>query len=343
MTLHEVEHNFAVNLNPVFDKQKLRQLVVENSHSVFEYVEHSQDAITKQLAEEFPVRPNNIYVGAGATEILFTLPRALQKNEAVVPIPTFWEFIVANQRAEKQLIFVPNTKENGFNLNIPHLSQVITQNSAIYLCNPNNPTAVLYDSQDLASLLVGHPKSDFVVDETYLLFRPDYEHKSLVKLVNDNRNLYLVTSLSKFFHIPGLRVGLLMSHEENIRRFRTVTTPYLRSSFVDAVVPTLLADHDYNALQRQTINNLREQFSARLQEELSPYIHVYPSAANFILIELPPTSDSTQISQKLLEKGYKVRDGSEFVGLGNKWLRISVQTAQENESFVRIFKQVLQS
>lgn len=341
MSRNEADHNFSINLNPVYDRRKIQKLVRQNTPSIFEYVEHTQASLTEQLAKEFPVHSDNIYVGAGATEILFTLPMSLSKHKAIIPVPTFWEFSVANKKANKEIIYVPTTKEDGFKLNISGVLSLAGHDAAAYICNPTNPTSVLHDSEELKHLIETHTETDFVVDETYLLVRPDYEHKSLIRWVREYKNLYVVTSLSKFFLIPGLRVGLLMSDAENISRFRDAATPYLRSSFVDALVPKLLAEHEYNAAQRRDIALLTQRFSQQLQEEVGSYITVYPAAANFILLELTGASDSSIICRRLQESGYTVRDGSEFLGLGNTWLRISVKTEQQNKDFMRAFKKAL--
>lgn len=335
--------DYARNFNALFDSESILNLVAQHPEFILSYADHEQKTVLDFLSREFQVNSESLYLGAGTTDLLFTLPRILNKKRALVSVPTFWEYQLANERAGVDVLKISTQKETNFSPDLIEIESFLDNSFAVYVCNPNNPTSHLIDFADLQRIITNNPNVAFVIDETYMLFREDYQHRCLVQFSTQVKNLHVVTSFSKFFSIPGLRIGMLSSHPENIRKYRENTPPYLLSPLVDIVVPALFVDPDKNLEMRRKHTQLRKDFAERLREEFSGILKIFEPETNFILIEILSDKKSSEVARLLQSRDIYIRDGIEFEGLGNNWIRISVKEEKENQLLIQAMREIFLS
>jgi len=331
--------DFAQNFN-VYTVPGLEKLVKDNSNFIFRYPDFKHTGLKAVIADKFGVDPAAVAIGNGATEIIFTLPAVLQKTDVVVCSPTFWEYTEANKNGKNIIDYL--TKESaGFHLDFSALESLLPSAGTVYLCNPNNPTSVLTKKADLLSFIQNHPRIDFIVDESYLIFRPDYQQQSLVPEAEKLTNLYVVTSLSKMFFAPGLRFGFMVAHPDNIARYYRQAIPYLINPLAENCVPYLLEQESYIKKTRAFYTSQRTIMYEQFNQELSGVIKAFEPAASFILLKILSDLTSTAVVEKLKSLGVIVRDGAEFKGLGQSWIRAGIRTPKENSLLLSALRKVL--
>jgi threonine-phosphate decarboxylase len=199
----------------------------------------------------------------------------------------------------------------------------------VFLCNPNNPTGDSVPRQDVLRIAqrVREAGAMLVVDEAFADFAP---HLSVAPDVDEG--LFVARSFTKFFAVPGLRLGCLITSEvERVRAFQ----PSWSVNAVAAAVGISAAGDRAFAEATLTEVELRRQELLDALEELTE-ITAYPGSANFFLARGPRT-----LPEDLARKGVLVRGCEPFRGLGPGFFRIAVRGAEENGRLVEALRGVL--
>jgi len=326
--------DFSCNVNPLGPPKGLLERI-DLEKVVSSYPDHTNKMAIESLSSRYSLPQENLAVGGGSTEFFFTIPNAFNIGTGIVIAPTFWEYETSLKYANKKVRHFRTYAENRFQIDFEKLRELLsTANKkgfthTLYLCQPNNPTSTLTDPEEIIKLCQEFPSDRFIVDETYLLFRQDYDTLSLMKEASESNNLIVITSFSKFFNVPGIRIGMCCSNRENIEAIRKHQIPYGVNTLAQALIPYLLESHEFISNSREFMENERGRVYQLVKE--SPHLYPYEPQANFILVEIKnKDGNSTDLVDYLRKNGMIVRDGSEFLGLGNQYLRFSIRNSEEN-------------
>jgi threonine-phosphate decarboxylase len=262
----------------------------------------------------------------GGAEALFLAARVAAEErpggKAVILDPTFSEYAVAARAAglgfESR---VARRRESGFRLD-PSALDDLDGVSAVFLCNPNNPTGELTPREDVLDVLnrTRSAGTTLVVDEAFADFAPGES----VADVMDER-LYVARSFTKFFAMPGLRLGCLVARDPELAR------PFQPSWSVNVAAAAAgiaaAGDTEYARNTLEVVARRRGELVSALRR-LSG-LDVYGGAANFLLLRGPEG-----LPERLARRGVLVRGCAPFPGLGPRFSRIAVRGAEENERLV---------
>ena len=335
-------HDFSQNFNVIVNKDKFKNILETSSLELFRYPQWKKKKLTKFIAKDLGLTETSIAIGNGTTEVIFTLPRIFDKKKALILSPSFWEYHEANKRYKDIKISFFQLKEaDNFELNQVKFERKIKEFSTIYLCNPNNPTSTLIKKSFLVNIIKKNPRSIFIIDETYLIFREDYEKQTLSKEAALFNNLYIVTSFSKFFSIPGLRIGILISNPTNIKRYNESSIPYLINPMSEIIVPYLLNQKKLFKETREFYKKQRAKVYELFLKNFDGKLKVYKPEANFILIKIMTDLTSQEVVKKLRKKGIIIRDGTEFKSLENKYFRLAIKTDDEMTLLITSLKRII--
>ena len=197
------------------------------------------------------------------------------------------------------------------------------------VCNPNNPTGQLHARQELllAAEQAQKRQAWLVVDEAFMDFvQPE---QSLLPLTARNQHVVVLRSLTKFFAIPGLRLGYLAATPAVVQRLQQELPPWRVNTLAQVAGSASLADTAY---QQATLALLQEQKNY-LYEGLAaiPGLQPYPPAANFILVASAASGyTARQLQEQLGPHGILIRQCHNFRGLSPYYFRIAVRTQREN-------------
>ncbi len=208
----------------------------------------------------------------------------------------------------------------------------------LLLNNPHNPTGQLFDRETIEPLLKQFAL--VVVDEAFMDFLPPLEQQSLISVVQDYDNLVILRSLTKFYSLPGLRLGYCVAHPDRLSRFQQWRDPWPVNALAAAAAIAVVQDMEF---QRQTWEWLPKVRSQLFQGLASlPGLRPYPSAANFLLVQ--SEQSSSQLQEKLLKHSQVlIRDCLSFPELGDRYFRVAVRTQAENQCLIEGLKTILKS
>lgn len=281
-----------------------------------------------------------VLLTAGAAQAFVVIAQALRgARRPVVVHPQFTEPEAALRAAGHEVERVLLTEAGGFRLDARRVPE---DSDLVIVGNPTNPTSVLHPAAEIAKL--ARPGRVLVVDEAFAdtTFRPGVagEPESLAER-RDLPGLVVLRSLTKTWALAGLRIGYALAPPELIRRLRShlplwpVSTPALAAA-------TVIASDRAVATERAIAEELAAE-RAHLVEALSnvPGITIAGEpAAAFVAIRL---AGADKIRLELRERGWAVRRGDTFPGLGPDWLRMAVRDTSTTDAFIEALNDAIKT
>ncbi len=318
--------DFSANINPLGPPGWLRPLISASLGSLVHYPDPNYTGLYDAVEARYGIPTDETIVGNGSTDILYWLPRALKSKRAVVPVPAYADYTVASSLAGLTVKHILLKAENGFLPEMAELEAELTRDDIVFLGHPNNPTGLTCDADAVRRLAREKKESVFVVDEAFGDFVADFK-----SLRNDRPpNVIVLFSLTKFYAIPGLRLGLAFADRSLVSRIKAVMPPWSVNQPAQLVGEQALRDSDYAARTRDYVARCRALLVRELQA--IPGLKVYPGEANFLLIRIERKDlDGPLLAKKLLPHGIAIRLCGNFAGLDDRYFRIAVRAEDENE------------
>ena len=328
--------DFSASINPLGPPASLRTVVARTLDSVVHYPDPECEEFVRLAASNAGVSPQQIAVGNGSTELLYAAARAVGRSRAVIPVPSYSDYAEAARLAGMVVETPSLDKSSGFAMAWDDLSRHLRNDEAVVLGRPNNPTGTSFESESFYRFAKENPGSVFVVDEAFAEFAEDLE--SVVGQLPEN--VIVLRSLTKFYAIPGLRLGYAVAPPQWASALRKQLPPWSVNTLAQAVGSAALQDASFAEETRRLIDREREN----LYDELTTIagLRVFPSCANFLLVELQRDDlDSRAIESRLLRKHIAVRDCGNFAGLDRRFFRVAVRRPVENARLVDAMHDIL--
>lgn len=292
-------------------------------------------------ADMFGVPPRQIIPGNGASELIKLFMEDVKGNVGFV-YPTFEEY--PNRIAEgRRVVF--NPPNEGFRYSATELIEYFSAKRISCLClvNPDNPSGNLLRVNDVEelSLWASRQSIKILIDESFADFGDRDKRESLIdtELLAGHPNLYVIKSIGKSFGVPGCRLGVLASgDEEFIASAKKKVAIWNINPFGEVfmeIMPRYRTDYEKGC---DLIAAERNKFISELAKV--DFLKIFPSQANYVLAKVLPPFDATSLTNLLWDK-YKIllKDCSNKKGFPNtSYVRITVRDRADNESLVRILK-----
>jgi len=282
--------------------------------------------------------PNEVLLTAGAAEGFVLIAQALRGiRRPVVVHPQFTEPEAALRAAGHTVERVLLDPADGFRLDA---SRVPADADLVMIGNPTNPTSVLHPAETVAAL--ARPGRVLVVDEAFADTTGGHsgEPESLAER-RDLPGLLVVRSLTKTWGLAGLRIGYLLGAPELLSRLAAVqplwavSTPALAAA---AACATPVAVQAERAIAVDLAAD-RDHLVARLSSIPGVRVAGRPASA-FVLVHLP---GATRVRAALRDRGWAVRRGDTFPGLGPDWLRLAVRDRNTTDAFVEVLREIMEA
>jgi len=337
--------DFSASINPLgLSPKAKRKIIKEGLASILHYPDPQCVELRRSLAQFHGLEESQILPGAGSTEFIYRIPRSLRIQRPLIVTPAFSEYenALESSREGCRIYFFETKEEDGFELNAEGVILALTQGyDALFLCNPNNPTGILTEKEDLLRILAQAEREKvwFILDEAFIDFVPE---GSLINEVGTASRLLILRSLTKFFALPGLRAGYLVSNPEVIQYFSRDKEPWRVNALAQMAAVESLEDKTYVARTREWIRRERKSLTQGLRG--IPGFIPYPSTANYLFVQLHPTLNLTaaELRERLIPRGILIRDCGSFHHLGPYFFRIAVRSKKENQTLLKALRQVHQ-
>lgn len=298
------------------------------------YPDGSAFRLRSAIAEFHGVPLEEVLHGNGSNELLELIVRTFMtpQEHAIFGRPAFSMYPVIAAGHNVQFSAVPTDKDLVHDLDAM-IGQVRDNTKVIILDNPNNPTGTYVGKTRLAQFLRQIPESIIVVlDEAYFEFGDAPDYPDGLKLRDCRENLLVLRTFSKAYGLAGFRVGYGVGPAHLVNYLNRLRAPFNVSLISQEAAICGLTDkkHLHDVV---TLNN---QQRVRLSAGLAQWGRVFPSQANFILVDF--ARPSAQIYDALLDEGVIVRP---IPGLATH-LRVTIGTVAENERLLGALGKVMQ-
>ena len=334
--------DFCYLVNPYFPPEKMKDERRANFDTLLTEYPSGMRVNSLLAAKNFGVHPENILVGNGAAELIKSLMGFLNGKVGFVR-PTFDEYPNRYDRADS-IDFTPDNRDYSYTADdiIRYFSDKDIQN--LILINPDNPSGNYIPKVDLLRLIAWSKAKGIclVVDESFADFA-DETNNTLIdqSIIADNPHLYVMKSISKSYGVPGLRLGVLASgNEDVIANMKKDVAIWNINSFGEFYMQI---EEKYRRDYSIALEKLRAE-RTRFQKELRTIrgIRVIPSQANFVMVELADDISPKALLKRLLIKHNLLIKELTTKTNGRNYLRLAVRNTDDNNVLIRALRTELE-
>lgn len=333
--------DFCYLVNPYFPTAHMKDELRANFDILLSEYPSGMYVNSLIAAKYFDIRQKYTVVGNGAAELIKSLMERVEGRIGVV-YPTFQEY--PNRKEQTEIIgFTPDNADLSYTADDLIRFYADKQLSTLLLINPDNPSGNFIPIVDVLRLATWCKERSifFVVDESFVDFSEDFRNNSLLhnEILQAYPNLAVMKSISKSYGVPGLRLGILASSDEElINWMKHDVSIWNINSFAEFYMQIFgKYQKDYDRACQKFIAE-RKRFMARLTD--IPFLRVIPSQANYFLCQITEKYTSEELTRRLLmDFNILIKDCDNKDGLKNKnYVRIAVRDQKDNDTLVEALK-----
>jgi threonine-phosphate decarboxylase len=369
--------DFSANINPlglsknalcILKNIKLVKFLIEN------YPEVYPERLTDKLSDYHHVQSNNIIIGNGATNLVYKILSILKPENVLIAEPSFSEYERACSVLGINTLHQCTFLKDGFKLINNTLAEFIdkiknlNERDFIFIASPSNPAGIITPLNTIREILKICKKKNLylILDESFMDFKEECSSKYLIE---EFENLIVLRSMTKFFAIPGERVGYILSCKKNISKITKTVAPWRIGGLASALAVASLSDKEYITDSVKYINKSKEEmFNAIIKFKTFEIIR---GEANFLLIRIKsaehhecesipataftpaassafttasasaPACSALNIKDYLFDKGILVRYAGNYRCLDDSFFRIAVKKRKENKILANELKKYI--
>jgi threonine-phosphate decarboxylase len=328
--------DFSANINPLGFPPGLTMAVQEAMREIVHYPDRRSLKLRAALSDYHHLSPDKILVGNGSTELIYLVARALRPRRGLIVTPAFSEYEHALDLAGVPVDYFPTDESHHFTL-----SQVPEPQAGdlVFLAHPASPSGVLLDPELFLRLAARceAARAYLLLDEAFVDF---VEEASLKIHLGRFPRLLILRSFTKFFGIPGMRLGCLLAAPAVVEHLSEAQEPWSVNTMAQIMGRACLADPEYISRTRSLIQREREFLFHRLAA--LPGLSPFPSVVNYLLVKLTrPGLTAAGLRQQMLAHRIAIRDASNFRGLDERFFRLAVRGRQDNDRLLKALEQCL--
>ncbi|MEH1886315.1 threonine-phosphate decarboxylase CobD [Nostoc sp.] len=318
--------DFSASISPLGPPNSALAAIVSQLGNLKHYPDPNYSELRLALSHFHQLPSEWILPGNGSAELLTLVGRELAQLAATILItPAFGDYYRTLAAYNANVLECPLslvtghwslTKEKGEKRN----------DKGLLLNNPHNPTGKIFSRDSILPYL--EQFALVVVDEAFMDFVPPDEEQSLIPVVQEYANLVILRSLTKFYSLPGLRLGYAIAHPDCLAKWQLWRDPWPVNTLAAAAAIAALQDTEFQQQTWAWLPPARNQLFQGLAKILGFQPQV--SAANFLLVE--SQKSTSQLQQQLLKHHQiLIRDCLSFKELGDRFFRVAVREESDNQ------------
>ena len=364
--------DYSSNINPYGIPESLKKRITENLEILERYPDSDYIELRQKLAHLNKVDISNIILGNGAIEIIFLFMEVINPKKILIVSPTFGEYeraVKATERVEDSSILGDSNKKkddeksfgkqkieieyfelkesDDFKLNIHNLKNELAKKyDLLIICNPNNPTGKFLKLDETEEILKECNKynTKLFIDEAFIDFLKDGMKESIINTKENKQNLFVTRAFTKFFAIPGLRLGYGIYFDKKLeKRISEKKEPWSVNNIAEMAGLTVLDDTEYIEKTLKWITKEKIYMYEKLNEING--IKAYKTEINFITVKIEDKLFSKELNvkilrEKMLEYSILIRDASNFKFLDERFFRLAIKNRKNNTRVIEVLKEI---
>jgi len=328
--------DFSASISPLGPPDCLGPLLSYPQPWLTHYPDPEYRELRQAIAAHHQLSPEQVLPGNGAAELLTWVARDCQSLQQVWRLrPGFADYDRALQAEGLTMRDLPLDLSQPHLLDLRPALEDRPECSALLLNNPHNPSSACWALGDRLPELARFAR--VIVDEAFMDFLPPSRQPSLIPALATLPNLVILRSLTKFYSLPGLRLGYALGYPEPLQRWQQWRVPWSVNGLAAAAGPLLLSDRDFQQRSWDWLPPTRYTLHRDLNS--IPGLQALPGAANFLLVA--SERSVAELQDTLLQRfRILIRDCRSFAGLGDRWFRVAVRLPEENQQLVTALREI---
>lgn len=333
--------DFSANINPLGLSAKVKESIVGHVGDVIHYPDPAGRELKRAIASFYRLPEEELILGNGAAELFYLFFSVMRFSEVLLLQPSFSDYERASAAAGSHV----DNLFTGAEFHVPweKLRSLLPSTDCVVLGNPNNPTGTMFTAEELEECMENVPGMPwFLVDESFMDFREDAARHTVRHLVEKYPRLFVVQSLTKFYALPGLRLGFGVASPKVVERLEAAKDVWNVNLLAQKAGVAALSDENYRKETLQWIAREREYMETALRE-----IHgmrVFPPSVNFVLADVGGSGkDASYILSEMKRRGILLRDCSNYPFLDHRYLRMAIRTHEENMRLMAAWGEIIGS
>ncbi|MCL6457529.1 MAG: threonine-phosphate decarboxylase CobD [Gorillibacterium sp.] len=333
--------DFSSNMNPFGPPPAVSRIISDYGSWITAYPDPAVRELRHRLACYHDIPEASILVGNGAAELIDLVIRLLKPARTALAEPAFVEYGDAVRKSGGAALPITLQAKDNFILDVEQLKQLehlAASPDLWFLGHPNNPTGQLLSPEVITHLL--QSSRPVILDEAFIDFLPQEGELSLLKQAAAGKDLFVIRSMTKFYAIPGIRLGYMVAHPDRIRALRELQVPWSVNSLAQQIGCAVLEDAPY---AEQTLHWLTAERPWLISQLQALGLTVFPSDTNYLLVSLADDSHLTapMLQQSMGRLGVLIRDASLFAGLDTSFFRLAIKFRAANEQLLAVLDECL--
>jgi L-threonine-O-3-phosphate decarboxylase len=323
--------DFSASINPLGPPKSAIEAIQSHLADLKSYPDPDYKILKTALGKLHQLPPEWILPGNGAAELLTWIAWELAAYKSTYLVtPAFGDYFRALKTFNAKVITCPIDNLGSQDLSLLLDRQNISDSQdCLLLNNPHNPTGQLFSKTEILPYL--DKFALVVIDEAFMDFVPSEKQQSAIDLVEKYSNLIILRSLTKFYSLPGLRLGYCIAHPDRLTKWQKVRDPWSVNVLAVAAALAVIEDIDFEQNTRSWLAQTKPQLYQSLAQ--IPDLKPIASAANYFLVKTK--QPSSQLQQKLLQTAHiLIRDCCSFPELGDAYFRVAIRTQLENDKLI---------
>ncbi|KXB06562.1 hypothetical protein AKJ52_02065 [candidate division MSBL1 archaeon SCGC-AAA382C18] len=334
--------DLSTNVNPIGPPNSVINSIKKNIGNISKYPPHQPENLRNILADYSGSSRDNIVLGNGSNELFYLLCRVFlnPNDEVVIAEPTFSEYSKAIKTQGGKLRSVQLREEKDFNLEVERMKDKINSDTKlVFLCSPNNPTGQMVSLDDLRDILerCKSCKSILVFDEAFYEFCDNPEIFNVAEM--ELGNLVSVRTLTKFYGLPGLRIGYMILPPKISKIFRQIQVQWNVNILAQIAAKEAVRDDKFVKETKRAIKESKNYLLRKLKN--FDELEVYPSDANFFLLKLSSTAyTSHELVEELIKEKIAIRSCDDFRFLDENFVRVNIAKKKDCKRFIESLEEI---
>ncbi|WP_379132573.1 threonine-phosphate decarboxylase CobD [Paenibacillus sp. sgz500958] len=335
--------DFSANINPLGPPPGVLKALRESLSAVIAYPDPGHRRLKSMLAESLGVGSGWLTIGNGAAECMALLLLAVAPRKVGIVEPCFSEYRQLSQQFGAEVVSVRGSQEQDYRASLTEIAGLLEQVDLLFLGQPNNPNGVQYPLEELKELAEKAERCGtfLAVDEAFNDFIPEEQRNTLQSELERYPHTVLVRSMTKFYAIPGLRLGYTIASPELAAAMTGKQVTWsVNGLALLAGEACLKSGRKYEQETRSLIAAARTELREGL---LKLGCEVPDSEVNFLLCGLPTPWSAEEMQNRLGRLGILVRSCAMYPGLGPGHIRVAVKGMEDCRRLLQAMAAVMEA
>ncbi|MGZ9583559.1 threonine-phosphate decarboxylase CobD [Paenibacillus marinisediminis] len=337
--------DYSANINPLGPPSQVLRVMNEAIKWIIRYPDPGHRDLKQKLAARLGVDAASLLIGNGAAECMALLLLAVRPAKVGIVEPCFSEYAGLSRQYGAEVISLVGNPNDDYRVSAEQLEGLMAEVDLCFIGHPNNPTGVLYDANTVQRTVEAAERCGTVlaVDEAFIDFLADGEERSVLSMVTKFSNLVVFRSLTKFYAIPGLRLGYAIAGPDRIKAMTGKQVAWSVNGLALAAGEAMFDDDAeltaYEQHTRELIASERQWLSRQLKQL---GLRVWPSEVNYLLCKVSAPWTAGSLQTALGQRGVLIRSCAMYNGLSEGHFRLAVKDRAANAQLIRTMRQVFE-